>query len=62
MIRRLRIAYVIVQPVLVWDDGTQLSPGPKTASIEVALPELPNLPKVLLAELDQTQKTLETAP
>lgn len=28
MTRRLRVAHIIVQPILVWDDGDNLAPGP----------------------------------
>lgn len=47
--RRLRIAHIIVQPVLVYDDGEEMTPGPvidaaqlpvsKLASYAVRLPE-----------------------
>ncbi len=26
--RKLRLAHFLVQPVLVWDDGNELTPGP----------------------------------
>lgn len=35
--RRLRIAYVTVQPALIWDDGDQLIPGPEVESVRLPL-------------------------
>ena len=55
MSRRLRIAHVIVQPVLVWDDGAELAPGPDAAPIRVPLSALADLPDRLLSELAQVQ-------
>lgn len=31
--RRLRIQHVIVQPVLLWDDGEEFEPGPELQPI-----------------------------
>ena len=49
--KRLRIAHVIVQPVLVWDDGENLAPGPQCNPVQVALADLPSLPERLTADL-----------
>jgi hypothetical protein len=46
--RRLRVAFVAVQPELVWDDGEQFLPGP-----EVELMRLP---------LAQARQVLEELP
>lgn len=35
--RRLRIAHITVQPVLVWDDGEELTPGPDLQAFSVPL-------------------------
>lgn len=35
--RRLRIAYVTVQPALIWDDGDQLITGPEVESVRLPL-------------------------
>lgn len=51
--RRLRVAHVLVQPVLVWDDGEELSPGPEAAAISVPLSQMPGLPARLLADLER---------
>jgi len=44
MNRRLRIAGVVVQPILVWDDGAELTPGPQTDPATVPVSHLPALP------------------
>jgi hypothetical protein len=49
--RRLRIAHVVVQPVLVWDDGENLAPGPQTAGTAIGLAGLADLPDQLRAEV-----------
>lgn len=49
--RRLRVAHVIVQPVLVWDDGTELSPGPQAQPMQVPLSELDGMADKLRAEV-----------
>lgn len=51
MTRRLRISHVIVQPVLVWDDGEELSPGPTVTPISAPLFALPEMPTRLAAEV-----------
>lgn len=38
--RRLRVAHVIIQPVLVWDDGEELAPGPPVQPQTVPLTEV----------------------
>lgn len=40
---RLRVAHVIIQPVLVYDDGEELSPGPVVNPSQVRLSELAGL-------------------
>ncbi len=27
--RKLRVAHIVIQPVLVWDDGDEMNPGPE---------------------------------
>lgn len=41
--RRLRVAHVIVQPVLVWDDGEEMTPADPVAPIQVPLSHLAGL-------------------
>lgn len=33
--RKLRIAHIVIQPVLVWDDGEELTPGPDLQAFSV---------------------------
>lgn len=49
--RRLRVAHVLVQPVLVWDDGEHLYPGPQAGGAQVSVADLPGLPERLRGEL-----------
>lgn len=58
--RRLRLLAVHVQPVLVWDDGTVLSPGPTVAQSAVVPAELDHFPAALRAQLDDLARQLET--
>lgn len=50
---RLRISHVIVQPVLVSDDGEELAPGPQVAPVNVPLSALAGLADRLRAEVEQ---------
>lgn len=40
MTRRLRVLHVLIQPVLVWDDGETLTPGPLADPTPLLLPDL----------------------
>lgn len=51
MTRRLRIAHLVVQPVLVWDDGEELEPGPAAQPITVPLSQLAALAERLPGEV-----------
>lgn len=54
--KRLRIAHVIVQPVLVWDADDELSPGPELSPVSVPLSQA----KDMLAGLpDEVEKLVE---
>lgn len=50
--RKLRISQVIIQPVLVWDDGEELEPAPPVGSVNLTLSKaseyLTNLPAQVL--------------
>jgi len=35
MTRKLRIQSLLIQPVLVWDDGEDLAPGPEVSTATV---------------------------
>lgn len=50
---RLRVSHVIVQPVLVYDDGDELAPGPTMQPTQVRLSELPGLADEIRASVAQ---------
>lgn len=37
---KLRVLQVVVQPLLVWDDGSELVPGPEVQPLTVPLSKL----------------------
>ncbi len=49
--RRARISHVVVQPILVWDDGEELSPGPDAQPFSVPLSALAGLGEKLSVEV-----------
>ena len=55
MSRRLRIAHVLIQPVLVWDDGEELAPGPEAVAVQVKLSELAGMADKLRAEVAKAE-------
>lgn len=59
MTRRLRIAHLIVQPVLVWDDGDELTPGPAAKPLTVPLSQLTALADRLPGEVARLQAQSE---
>jgi hypothetical protein len=50
---RLRLVQVIVTPVLMWDDGEELTPGPQLQPVTVPLSALAGLAESLPAEIAQ---------
>ena len=48
---KLRIAHLVVQPVLVWDDGEELTPGPELGQISIPLSKLADFAGSLPAEV-----------
>lgn len=59
---RLRIAHLIVQPVLVWDDGEELSPGPAAQPLTVPLSQLAALADRLPVEVAALAERLTEEP
>ncbi|RRQ26313.1 hypothetical protein DK926_18895 [Rhodococcus sp. Eu-32] len=63
--RRLRVAHVIVQPVLVWDDGEEMEPGPavqpSTLPVSKVAEALASLP-AQLAQMEQAELGETAAP
>jgi len=53
--RRLRLTKVLVKPILEWDDGEELTPGPQAEMTELA----PSQVSRLLAELKAQIPALE---
>lgn len=59
--RRLRVAQLIVTPVLMWDDGDELHPGPQAQPITVPLSRLAEVAANLPAEVAQMQDEILAA-
>ena len=49
--RRLRIAHVLIQPVLVYDDGKELTPGPEMNVAELPVSQVTEFLSKLLDEV-----------
>lgn len=62
MTARLRIAGVIVTPVLLWDDGENLTPGPQAQPQQVALADLDGMADRLRAEVEQHNAQADAPP
>lgn len=61
VMRTLRISHILIQPILVWDDGEHLSPGPAQQPQPIAVVDLPDLPAKLQAALDSANAEVESA-
>lgn len=63
--KRLRVLGVIVQPVLVWDDGETLTPADPVQATQVPLSALAGLADEIEAKVTQAQlpeQTTSTMP
>lgn len=60
--RRLRVLHVIVQPVLVWDDGDTLTPGPSAQPLPLAVADLIDFPAELQAQVENLQDATPEPP
>lgn len=58
---KLRVAHLVVQPVLVWDDGEELTPGPEISQIAIPLSKVPGFIEGFPAEVAALQAQLEAA-
>lgn len=56
---KLRISHLVVQPVFVWDDGEELTPGPSIEAMTVPLSKLAMLAETLPAEVAGLQAHFE---
>lgn len=61
MNKRLRILHVIVQPILVWDDGQEFTPFEVVKPIQIPLSELGGMADKLKAEVAQLDRDQEDA-
>ena len=59
MSRRLRVSHVVVQTVLVWDDGDELAPGPVAEPVSVPLSALAGLGQQIAAEVAQVESAAD---
>ena len=57
--KRLRILNVVVQPVLVWDDGEELTPGPPLDPVTVLGSKLVEFAEKLPADVQALAERLE---
>ena len=56
---KLRIAHLVIQPVLVWDDGEELTPGPEIGTINIPLSRLNELIESLPGEVAGIQEKIQ---
>lgn len=58
----LRISTILVQVILVQDDGEELTPGPELQPISVPLSKLAELADVIPAEIAALQARITNSP
>lgn len=58
--RRLRVSHVVVQPVLVWDDGEELTPGPDLNALSLQPSQLGGFAAGLPDQVAQLMEQLAT--
>ena len=51
--RKLRVQCLIVQPVLLYDDGTELTPGPEIAPTQIVPSQFADFLESLPKELEK---------
>lgn len=59
---RLRISHLVVVPVLVWDDGAELTPGPEASPNQLALSQIADFVAALPAQVAELQASMEQEP
>jgi hypothetical protein len=57
-VKRLRVQHLLVQPVLVWDDGEELTPGPELNGLALPLSGVAGFVAGLPAEVELLQSRL----
>lgn len=60
MTARLRVLHVIVQPVLVWDDGDEMAPGPEVPAQALSLSKVGAMLDGLPAEIEAFMAAQDT--
>lgn len=56
--KHLRIARIVVQPELVWDDGEELSAGPPIDSLSITLTQLREFAEALPGQVADMERQL----
>lgn len=57
--RKLRVQCLIVQPVLLYDDGTELTPGPEVAPTQIVPSQFADFIDALPKELKKLMENAE---
>ena len=55
---KLRVSHVLVQPILIWDDGEELTPGPQAQPAQLPLSALAGLADQLRKEIAEQEAQL----
>lgn len=55
---KLRVLHVLVQPVLVWDDGVELEPGPQVDAVALPVSQLSGFVDGLSGEVEKLEQQL----
>ncbi|AKU43344.1 hypothetical protein CPT_Silence7 [Bacillus phage Silence] len=59
--KKLRVSHVIVQPVLIWDDGEELTPFEQQVNpFQIPLSQLTELSKKIKEEVKQIEEQFNT--
>jgi hypothetical protein len=61
MTKRLRLAHVLVQPVLVWDDGEEITPGPQLGGVALPLSQVADELAKIPAQLGELEAQILAA-
>lgn len=58
MTNKVRVAHIVIKPVLVIDDGEELSPGPEVAELAVPLSKVSEAIGNLLDKLPEIESEI----
>lgn len=56
--KKLRLAHLVIQPVLVWDDGVEITSGPDLNSVQVSISQAQHFLATLPAEVEILEQQL----